>query len=353
PPWTLLDYFPEDFLLVVDESHVTIPQLGGMFRGDRSRKETLVEYGFRLPSALDNRPLKFEEFERLIGPTVYVSATPGPYEKTQASGRIVEQVVRPTGLLDPRIEVRPAKTQVDDLLHEIRRRAKAGERVLVTTLTKRMAEELTEYYTDLGVKAKYLHADIETIERTALLRDLRLGAYDVLIGINLLREGLDLPEVSLVAVLDADKEGFLRSTTSLIQTCGRAARNLNGLVLLYADSRTDSMRETIAETDRRRAKQEAFNREHGITPESVKTAIRAGIDEIEEGDWGEIPEVREETPAYGGKRTRLGPEELRRRIRALRRAMAKAAADLDFEKAARLRDEVFRLERREMEGAAS
>ncbi|MCI0586078.1 MAG: excinuclease ABC subunit UvrB [Planctomycetes bacterium] len=353
PPFTLLNYFPPGFLLVVDESHVTIPQLGGMFRGDRSRKETLVEYGFRLPSALDNRPLKFEEFERLIGPTVYVSATPGPYEKTQASGRIVEQVVRPTGLLDPRIEVRPAKTQVDDLLHEIRRRAKAGERVLVTTLTKRMAEELTEYYTDLGVKAKYLHADIETIERTALLRDLRLGAYDVLIGINLLREGLDLPEVSLVAILDADKEGFLRSTTSLIQTCGRAARNLNGLVLLYADSRTDSMRETIAETDRRRAKQEAFNREHGITPESVKTAIRSGIDEVEEGDWGEIPQVREEAPGYGGKRARLGPEELRRRIRALRRAMAKAAADLDFEKAARLRDEVFRLERREMEGAAS
>ncbi|HET6203422.1 MAG TPA: excinuclease ABC subunit UvrB [Planctomycetota bacterium] len=350
PPFTLLNYFPPDLLLVVDESHVTVPQLGGMYRGDRSRKETLVAYGFRLPSALDNRPLQFEEFERLIGPTIFVSATPGSFERAQAKGRVVEQVVRPTGLLDPPIEVRPARTQVDDLLHEVRRRVKAGERVLVTTLTKRMAEELTEYYADLGVRAKYLHADIETIERTALLRDLRLGTYDVLIGINLLREGLDLPEVSLVAVLDADKEGFLRSTTSLVQTCGRAARNRNGLVLLYGDATTESMRGAIEETARRRAKQEAYNREHGITPETVKTAIRPGIDEVEEGDWAGVPEVREESPSYGGK-GRMKPADLARRIRGLRRAMARAAADLDFEKAARLRDEVFRLERAELERA--
>jgi len=354
PPFTLLNYFPEDFLLVVDESHVTVPQLGGMLRGDRSRKETLVRFGFRLPSALDNRPLAFEEFERLAGQTIYVSATPGPYELRRSAGHVAEQIVRPTGLLDPPIEVRPARTQVDDVLHEIRLAVKAGERVFVTTLTKRMAEELTEYLVDLGVRAKYLHADIETLERSALLRDLRLGTFDVLVGINLLREGLDLPEVALVAVLDADKEGFLRSTTSLVQVCGRAARNVNGRALLYADAETASMRRALDEMTRRRAIQDAYNREHGITPETVRKTIRGALDAVEEGDWAEIAPA-DGAPAPGAKRGRGATGRLesaadrRRRIDRLRREMYRASAKLDFERAARLRDEVFHLERVEVE----
>ena len=347
PPYTLLNYFPDDFLFFIDESHVTIPQLGGMYRGDRQRKEVLVEFGFRLPSALDNRPLRFEEYETLVDRVVYVSATPGPYEKEKSRGRIVEQIVRPTGLLDPEIEIRPARTQVDDLLHEVRLRAKEAERTLVTTLTKRMAEELTEYFADLGVKVKYLHSDIDTLERMAILRDLRLGVFDCLIGINLLREGLDLPEVSLVAVLDADKEGFLRSETSLIQTFGRAARNVNGRVILYADSVTGSMQSAIGETRRRRRLQEAFNRGHGITPQTVKKEIRDLLETIYEADYAPIPQVAEASPAYGGRPK--DRRELRERIRKLRSEMYAASASLEFERAATLRDEVFRLEKLELE----
>ncbi len=338
PPPTLLDYFPEDFLLVVDESHVTIPQLGGMYRGDRSRKETLVEYGFRLPSALDNRPLRFDEFEARVNQAIYVSATPGRYELEKAGGRVVEQIVRPTGLVDPEILVRPAETQVDDLLEEIRRTVERGERVLVTTLTKRMAEDLTRYYADLGVKTVYLHSDIDTLERVKIIRELRQGVHDVLIGVNLLREGLDLPEVSLVAVLDADKEGFLRSETSLIQTAGRAARNVNGRVIFYADRITGSMARAIAESRRRRAAQLAYNEAHGITPESVRKRIDDVLSSVYEMDYVTVPVAAEDEAAY---RT---PEELEAEIAELRKKMLEAAADLEFETAARYRDEIRRLE---------
>src|SRR5512138_1576740 len=290
PPPCLLDYFPKDFLLVIDECHQTVPQIGAMYRGDRSRKETLVEYGFRLPSALDNRPLEFSEFERLVNQGIYVSATPAEYELEKAQGVVVEQIIRPTGLVDPEVEVRPVGTQVDDLLGEVRKRAEANERVLVTTLTKRMAEDLTEYFTDVGVRCRYLHSDIDTLERSAIIRDLRRGEYDVLIGINLLREGLDIPEVSLVAVLDADKEGFLRSSVSLIQTIGRAARNVNGRVILYADSVTASMKKAIDETARRRELQERYNEENNITPESIIKPIDMTLVAISEADYVPVPE---------------------------------------------------------------
>ena len=293
PPPTLLSYFPSDFLLMIDESHVTVPQIGGMYRGDRSRKETLVEYGFRLPSALDNRPLNFEEFSAMVNQTIYVSATPAPFELRESNGAVVEQVIRPTGLMDPVVVVRPARTQVDDLLEEIRKRIERKERVLVTTLTKRMAEDLTEYYQDLNVKVRYLHSDIETLERVEIIRQLRSGQFDVLVGINLLREGLDLPEVSLVAILDADKEGFLRSDRSLIQTIGRAARNVNGTVILYADGVTDSMKRAMDETERRRRKQAAFNQKHGITPQTIIKALSSPLVKIYDADYVDIPMAAE------------------------------------------------------------
>jgi excinuclease ABC subunit B len=343
PPHTLLDYFPEDYLLFIDESHVTVPQIGGMYRGDVSRKQTLVEYGFRLPCALDNRPLNFAEFEARMGQVAYVSATPADWELERAGGRVTEQIIRPTGLMDPRVEVRPARNQVDDLLGEIRARAEAGERVLVTTLTKKMAEDLTDYYQDVGVKVRYIHSDIETIERVEIIRDLRKGVADVLVGINLLREGLDIPEVSLVAVLDADKEGFLRSERSLIQTIGRAARNVNGTVILYADAVTDSMRRAIDETNRRRTLQEEFNREHGITPQTVKKAIQESLIEVCEADYVTIPVAAEGEEEY---RT---AEDLSRAVARLRREMRDAAKDLEFERAAELRDRLQHLEAREIE----
>ncbi|MBE0583402.1 MAG: UvrB/UvrC motif-containing protein, partial [Desulfofustis sp.] len=337
----LLDYFPEDFLIFIDESHIGIPQLNAMYNGDRSRKQTLVNFGFRLPSALDNRPLRFAEFEQRVNQIIYVSATPGPYELERAQGRIVEQVIRPTGLLDPVIEVRPATSQVDDLLHEIRLRSERGEAVLVTTLTKRMAEELTDYYEKLGVRVRYLHSDIKTLDRVELVRDLRNHEYDVLIGINLLREGLDLPEVSLVAVLDADKEGFLRSERSLIQTCGRAARNVNGMVIMYADVVTGSMQRTIDETMRRRAIQEQFNREHGIEPRTIVSAVKDTIHQYlrEVGyEFGETADgrqkVAEEVVHYGLV------AELDREISRLEQQMQAAARELAFEEAARLRDRI-------------
>ncbi len=369
PPYTLIDYFPDDFVLFVDESHVSIPQVGGMYRGDRSRKDTLVNYGFRLPAALDNRPLNFQEFEARIRQAIYVSATPADYELEKSAGVFVEQIIRPTGLVDPIIEVRPAtappippppaggrqKTlssgggelergkgvgQVDDLLHEVRETVARGERVLVTTLTKRMAEELTNYYRELGVRVRYLHSDIDTIERMQILRDLRLGEFDVLVGINLLREGLDLPEVSLVAILDADKEGFLRSTRSLIQTCGRAARNINGRVLMYGDCVTRSMQTCLDETDRRRTRQLAYNQEHNITPESVKKQMRTILGSIEEKDYytppGQVAEAGEE---YG-----VAPKDIPKQIKKLRKEMLSAAKELDFERAAALRDKVRKLE---------
>jgi len=377
PPYTLIDYFPEDFVLFVDESHITIPQVGGMYRGDRSRKETLVQYGFRLPAALDNRPLNFQEFERRIRQAVYVSATPADFEMERSGGVFVEQVIRPTGLVDPKIEVRPATAgrqiplnpplakgdftpppfekggaegisvgQVDDLLHEVRETVARGERVLVTTLTKRMAEELTNYYQELGVKVRYLHSDIVTIERMQILRDLRLGEFDVLVGINLLREGLDLPEVSLVAILDADKEGFLRSTRSLIQTCGRAARNVGGRVLMYADTVTRSMQACIDETERRRAKQLAYNEEFGITPETVRKGMRTILESIEEKDYY--------TPAGGADMAAetaeeyVAPREIPKLVKKLRKEMLAAAKALDFESAAKLRDRIKRLEEMEL-----
>ncbi len=337
PPATLLNYFPKDFLLVVDESHQSIPQVGGMYRGDRSRKETLVEFGFRLPSALDNRPLRFEEFERLITQTIYVSATPAAFEREKSGPHIVEQVIRPTGLLDPEVEVRPARGQVDDLLGEIRKREKAKERVLVTTLTKRMAEELTDYYLECGVKVKYMHSDVDTIERTELVRDLRKGVFDVMVGINLLREGLDLPEVSLVAVLDADREGFLRSTTSLIQTCGRAARNASGRVILYADKVTESMRVAMGEMDRRRERQTAYNLEHGITPATIKKQIRDILQDVAEQDYVPVPAVNEDLSGIDAR-------EIGREIERKKTEMKKLAAELKFEEAARVRDRIRELQ---------
>jgi excinuclease ABC subunit B len=339
PPPTLFDYLPADALVVVDESHVTVPQLGAMFKGDRSRKETLVEYGFRLPSALDNRPLRFEEFERLAPQIIFVSATPGQYEKDK-SGQVAEQVVRPTGLVDPEVEVRPASSQVDDLLGEVRLRAERNERVLVTTLTKRMAEDLTDYLHEHGVKVRYMHSDVDTVERAEIIRDLRLGAFDVLVGINLLREGLDLPEVSLVAVLDADKEGFLRSERSLIQTSGRAARNLNGRVIFYADRETDSMKRALGEMDRRREKQKAHNAAHGITPKGIRKAVadvlHAGYEEL---SAERLLKAAEATAAYG----KLPPEKLGRLIGRLEKEMLAAAQNLEFELAAKKRDEIRKL----------
>jgi excinuclease ABC subunit B len=341
PPPTLFDYLPGDALLVIDESHVTVPQIGGMYKGDRSRKETLVAYGFRLPSALDNRPLKFDEFERLSPQTIFVSATPGAYEE-QHAGQVVEQVVRPTGLVDPEIEVRPVATQVDDALSEITLRVAAGERVLITTLTKRMAEDLTDYLNEHGVKVRYLHSDIETVERVEIIRDLRLGVFDVLVGINLLREGLDMPEVSLVAVFDADKEGFLRSDRSLIQTIGRAARNLHGKAILYADKMTGSMQRAIEETERRRAKQIAFNTTHGIVPRSVKKAI-ADILEAGREASADTParflKVAEEQAQYAA----FSPAQLAKKIEQLEKQMFQYAGNLEFEKAAEVRDEIRRL----------
>ncbi|HMF95938.1 MAG TPA: excinuclease ABC subunit UvrB [Vicinamibacterales bacterium] len=342
PPPTLLDYLPSDALIIVDESHQTVPQIRGMYHGDRSRKEVLVAYGFRLPSALDNRPLNFEEWEERVRQVVFVSATPGPYELSKSQGVVVEQIIRPTGLIDPPIEVRPVKGQVDDLLAEIRTRVSCGERVLVTTLTKRMAEDLTQYYQELGVKVRYLHSDIETLERVQILRDLRRGEFDVLVGINLLREGLDLPEVSLVAILDADKEGFLRSSGSLIQTSGRAARNVNGRVIMYADTTTDSMRAAINETERRRAVQEAFNAEHGITPQSIVRAIDAVMSSVYERDYV--------TPAatIDGTERFHNQQQLDAHIAGLQEQMRAAAANLDFEKAAALRDQIKRLRNPEL-----
>jgi excinuclease ABC subunit B len=337
PPPTLLDYLPNDALIIVDESHQTIPQVRGMFQGDRSRKSVLVAYGFRLPSAIDNRPLNFEEWEARVNQVVYVSATPGPYELMKSQGVVVEQIIRPTGLTDPPIDVRPVRGQVDDLLQEIRVRAERHERVLVTTLTKKMAEDLTQYYQELGVKVRYLHSDIDTLERIDILRDLRRGVFDVLVGINLLREGLDLPEVSLVAILDADKEGFLRSGGSLIQTSGRAARNVNGRVLMYADSITDSMRQCISETERRRAIQGAYNAEHGITPTSIIKAIDDVRMSIEERDYGSVPDPGDRRPRFTSQGERMAY------LAKLETDMKQAAADLDFERAARIRDELRNL----------
>ncbi len=333
PPWTLLDYFPDDFLLIIDESHLTIPQLRGMYHGDRSRKETLVEYGFRLPSALDNRPLSFEEFEARINQVIYTSATPGPYEY-EHSQQIVEQIIRPTGLLDPTVEVKPTEGQIDDLLEQIKKRVEKGERCLVTTLTKRMAEELAEYLRELGVKVHYLHSEIETLERVEILRDLRLGVYDVVVGINLLREGLDLPEVSLIAILDADKEGYLRSETSLIQVMGRAARHIDGHIIMYADTITQSMRRAIEETQRRRKIQEAYNKEHGITPEGIKKAIKDITDQLR---------VVAEPRAQYAAAPPISKEEIVRLIKDLESQMKTAARNLEFEKAALLRDQIIEL----------
>jgi len=342
PPPTLLDYLPKDALVFIDESPVTVPQLHGMYEGDRSRKLNLVKYGFRMPSALDNRPLSFQEFESRVPQTLYVSATPGPYELQRTGGEIVEQIIRPTGLLDPQIEVRPVKGQIDDLLEEIRVRAARKERVLVTTLTKRMAEELTEYYTEVGVAVRYLHSEVETLDRVKILKDLRLGKYDVLVGINLLREGLDLPEVSLVAILDADKEGFLRSATSLIQTCGRAARNVNGKVIMYADVVTRSMAQAIDETQRRREVQLRYNEENGITPESILKPIDAQLLEIVKRDYYEIPIVAEDLEEYGSQ------EQIDREIQKLESKMRKAAQRFEFEKAAEYRDRIKQLKEIEL-----
>jgi excinuclease ABC subunit B len=343
PPPTLMDYLPRDALVIIDESHQTVPQVRGMYHGDRSRKETLVEYGFRLPSALDNRPLNFAEFERAVNQVIYVSATPGPYELTKVGGKVVEQVIRPTGLIDPPIALRPIRGQIDDLMHEIRARAAADQRVLVTTLTKRMAEDLTDYLAEAGIRVRYLHSDIDTLERNEIIRDLRLGKFDVLVGINLLREGLDIPEVSLVAILDADKAGFLRSSGSLIQTAGRAARNVEGQVLFYADDVTAAMREAMAETERRRALQTTFNREHGITPESIKKSIQDILGSIFERDYYTVP--KETDPAADAYVPR---ENLPALISTLEKEMKAAAKRLEFERAAELRDRIRLLERRRL-----
>ncbi|QOR38914.1 excinuclease ABC subunit UvrB [Billgrantia diversa] len=350
PPPTFFDYLPDDALLFIDESHVSVPQVGGMYKGDRSRKETLVEYGFRLPSALDNRPMTFEEWESISPQTIFVSATPGPYEAAHA-GQVVEQVVRPTGLVDPEIEVRPASTQVDDLLSEIRLRTEVGERVLVTTLTKRMAEDLTEYFDEHGVRVRYLHSDIDTVERVEIIRDLRLGKFDVLVGINLLREGLDIPEVSLVAILDADKEGFLRNERSLIQTIGRAARNAHGKAILYADRVTDSMRRAIDETERRRAKQVAHNEEHGITPTTVTRSV-ADIMEAAQAPGRKGKGRRSERKVAEGAAiydlSELSPTDLVKEVSRVEDAMFEAAQNLEFEEAARLRDRLHELKERQL-----
>ncbi|MGB6157118.1 MAG: excinuclease ABC subunit UvrB [Acidobacteriaceae bacterium] len=341
PPPTLLDYFPRDYMLFIDESHVTVPQLHGMWHGDRSRKQNLVDYGFRLPSAMDNRPLKFEEFEARTNQIVYVSATPGPYELTKAAGVVVEQIIRPTGLVDPEVEIRPVRGQIDDLLHEIRDRAQKGERVLVTTLTKRMAEDLAGYYAEVGVRCRYMHSEIETLERVKLLRDLRKGEYDVLIGINLLREGLDLPEVSLVAILDADKEGFLRSSGSLIQTMGRAARHLSGRAILYADKLTDSMRQAMDETQRRREVQRAYNEEHGITPQSIIRSVDMSLAKILQAEYADLAEEVESMPEFENQR------QLDEYITRLESDMREAAKKFEFEKAAKLRDTIRDLRTKE------
>ena len=342
PPPTLLDYLPRETLIIIDESHQSVPQVRGMFEGDQSRKRTLVEYGFRLPSALDNRPLNFAEFEARIGQTIYVSATPGPYELTKASGEVVEQIIRPTGLMDPEVEVQPVKGQIDHLLEECRQRAERKERVLVTTLTKRMAEDLTEYFTEVGVRVRYLHSDIETLERIRILRDLRRGEFDVLVGINLLREGLDLPEVSLVAILDADKEGFLRSEQSLIQTIGRAARNSSGKAILYADRITESMKRAIGETERRRGIQEIYNRENGITPQTIVKPIEATLITASEADYFKVPSEVEEIEDYS-------PAKIEATITRLEVEMRAAAKRFEFEKAAELRDRIKVLRERELQ----
>ncbi len=339
PPWTLIDYLPNDYLLIIDESHMTIPQVRGMYNGDRSRKSTLVEYGFRLPSAMDNRPLKFPEFEAHMGYTIYTSATPGPYELGRGD-QVVEQIIRPTGLIDPEIEVRPVEGQIDDLIKEIRLRVEKGQRTLVTTLTKRMAEKLADYLMEIGIKVHYLHSEVETLERIGILRDLRLGVFDVVVGINLLREGLDLPEVSLVAILDADKEGFLRSDTALIQTIGRAARHVEGKVIMYADRMTDSMQRAIEETNRRRAKQTAFNQEHGIQPMGIFKAVRDLTDQLSAHAVGE---GRSEYRTTKEKSSSLPKSELQRVIGELEKQMKEAARNLEFEKAAALRDQIFEL----------
>ncbi len=343
PPYTLLDYFPPDYLMFVDESHVTIPQIGGMYHGDRSRKQTLIEHGFRLPSALDNRPLNFKEFEKRVSQAIYVSATPGPYELKKTRHKTVEQIIRPTGLTDPEVEVRPVKGQIDDLISEIEKRAQNGDRTLVTTLTKKMAEDLTRYYHDLGLRVRYLHSEIDTLERVQILRDLRKGKFDALIGINLLREGLDLPEVSLVAILDADKEGFLRSSTSLIQTFGRAARNIYGQVLLYADTITGSMREAIEETERRRTIQREYNRQNHITPHSIQKNIDEVLTSVYERDYFDYLKIAEEKDIY------LSPEKRKKKMERLEKMMKDAVRNLEFEKAAALRDELKKLKKRELE----
>jgi excinuclease ABC subunit B len=343
PPYTLLDYFPDDFLTIIDESHVTVPQIGGMYHGDRSRKLTLIEHGFRLPSALDNRPLRFSEYEDRVGQVLYVSATPASAEIQASRGRIIEQIIRPTGLIDPEIEIRPAKGQVEDLRREIEARAARRERVLVTTLTKKMAEDLTRHYHDLGLRVRYLHSEIETLERVQILRDLRKGVFDVLIGINLLREGLDLPEVSLVAILDADKEGFLRSATALIQTFGRAARHVLGRAILYAEAVTDSMKTAIAETERRRQRQAFYNKEHGITPQSIIKRIEEGWSGAAERDYLDLTRIAEDRAVY------LSPQNRKRKIEELEKRMKAAVKDLDFESAAKLRDEIVHLKKVELE----
>jgi excinuclease ABC subunit B len=343
PPYTLLDYFPDDFLTIIDESHVTVPQIGGMYHGDRSRKLTLIEHGFRLPSALDNRPLNFEEFGGRVGQVLYVSATPGLYELKASPGQVVEQLIRPTGLTDPEVEIRPVKGQVDDLMGEIRDRAGKNERILVTTLTKKMAEDLTRHYHELGLRVRYLHSEIETLDRVNILRDLRKGKFDALIGINLLREGLDLPEVSLVAILDADKEGFLRSATSLIQTFGRAARNVSGRAILYADAMTDSMRAALEETRRRRSIQQDYNVRNGITPQSIIKGIDEVMASVYERDYLDYTKISEEKDIY------LSPSRRKKRMEELEKLMKEAAKALEFEKAARFRDELAKLKKRELE----